>query len=457
MRKIKYLLLLLALVVSCLFVGCTEVPPTGTGSGNGTVNPIYQLTTPTNARIVAYEEGDVLFFDFDINASEFRITFFKDGTFYKRLNPNPTLAEALAGIYLEGFEQGDYTVKIVAKANPSTTDLDSVESEGMPIVIGNKEQGDTPIVTPTEKYTVTFNSNGGSSVASQQVAKGSYVSKPTNPSKTGHTFVEWQLNGQKFDFTTPITSNITLMAIWQVAGGTLPDSGLTDLSSYYDRAEGLSGSALKDKLRIIVNEKTSSKYKDTSYGDLRDYLQYTDVDPQNSNNIILFYGHVSVKGEWDGGTTWNREHVWPQSLSWFDNTSNSTRGAGGDIHHIRPESNSVNSSRGNLKMGEVNGGSPTKYSNGVIAGYRAGDYFEPNDCSKGDVARIFFYMMIRYSQTDSSYPITNTAQSLQMLLEWHLLDPVDDLERVRNERAYGYQGNRNPFIDYPEFAELIWG
>ncbi len=453
MRKIKYLLLLIALVVSCLFVGCTEVPPTGTDSGNGTVNPIYQLTTPTNARIVAYEEGDVLFFDFDINASEFRITFFKDGTFYKRLNPNPTLAEALAGIYLEGFEQGDYTVKIVAKANPSTTDLDSIESEGMPIVIGNKEQGDTPIVTPTEKYTVTFNSNGGSSVASQQVAKGSYASKPTNPSKTGHTFVEWQLNGQKFDFTTPITSNITLMAIWQVAGGTLPDSGLTDLSAYYDRAEGLSGSALKDKLRIIINEKTD----DTTYGELRQYLHQTDIDPKNSNNIILFYGHVSVKGEWDGGTTWNREHVWPQSLSWFDNTSNSTRGAGGDIHHIRPESNSVNSSRGNLKMGEVNGGSPTKYSNGVIAGYRAGDYFEPNDCSKGDVARIFFYMMVRYSQTDSSYPITRTAQSLQMLLEWHLLDPVDDLERVRNERAYGYQGNRNPFIDYPEFAELIWG
>ena len=447
MKKIKYLLLLLALVVCGLFTGC-EVPPTGNGGTNGTNNPIYQLTTPENARIVEYEEGSVLFFDFDIYAYEFRVTFFNEGTFYKRLNPNPTIAEALAGIYLEGFESGEYTVKIVAKANPSTTDLDSVESEGMPISVGNKDQGDTPIITPAEKFTVTFNSNGGSTVASQQVSTGSYVSKPSNPSKTGHTFVEWQLNGQKFDFTTPITSNITLMAIWQVAGGTLPDSGLTDLSAYYDRAEGLTGTALKDKLRIIVNEKTD----DTTYDELRQYLQYTDVDPKNSNNIILFYGHVSVNGTWDSGNTWNREHVWPQSLGWFK-----TSGAGSDIHHIRPESNSVNSSRGNLKMGEVNGGSPTKYSNGVIAGYRAGDYFEPNDCSKGDIARIFFYMMVRYSQTDSSYPITRTAQSLQMLLEWHELDPVDDLERVRNERAYGYQGNRNPFIDYPEFAQLIWG
>ena len=66
-------------------------------------------------------------------------------------------------------------------------------------------------------------------------------------------------------------------------------------------------------------------------------------------------------------------------------------------------------------------------------------------------------MLVRYSETDSSYPITKTAQSIAMLLEWHLSDPVDDLERVRNERAYQYQGNRNPFIDYPEFAELIWG
>lgn len=453
MKKIKYLLLLLALVVCGLFVGCTEIPSTGTGSGSGTTDPIYQLTTPTNARIVTYEEGDVLFFDFDINAYEFRVTFFKDGNFYKRLNPNPSISDALAGIYLEGFEPGEYTVKIIAKANPATTDLDSIESEGMSITITDNNQEDGPIVTPTEKYTVKFDSNGGSSVSSQQVAKGGYASKPSNPSKTGHTFVEWQLNGQTFDFLTPITTNITLVAVWEVSSGTLPDTGLTDLSQYYKEAEGLTGSTLKSKLRLIVNKNTD----DTTYGELRQYLHQTDIDPKNSNNIILFYGHVSVKAAWDGGTTWNREHVWPKSLSWYTSVDNGDKGAGGDIHHIRPENPSVNSSRGNKKMGEVTGGKAVTYSNGVVAGYSNSNYFEPNDCSKGDVARIFFYMMVRYSETDSSYQITRTAQSLQMLLEWHLLDPVDELERVRNERAYGYQGNRNPFIDYPEFAELIWG
>lgn len=449
MNKLKHLLLIIAVVICGLFTACTDVP----SGGGGNTNPIYQLTTPTNARVLEYEEGHVLFFDFDINAYEFRVTFFKDGTMYKRLNPNPTLSEAVSGIYIDGLEPGEYTVKIIAKANPSSTDLDSVESEGMSIIIANVGTGDNPVVTPTEKYTVTFNTNGGSSVGSQQVAKGSYASKPSNPTKTGYTFVEWQLNGQTFNFSTPITSNITLTAIWQVAGGTLPDQGLTDLSSYYDRAEGLTGSSLKSKLRLIINENT----RDTSYGDLRQYLHQSDIDPKNSNNIILFYGHVSVKGEWDGGTTWNREHVWPKSLSWYKSVDNGDRGAGGDIHHIRPEDPNVNSTRNNNLMGEVNGGKAVKYPNGVIAGYNGGGYFEPNDCSKGDVARIFFYMMIRYSETDSSYPITNTAQSLAMLIEWHLLDPVDDLERVRNERAFGYQGNRNPFIDYPEFVNLIWG
>ena len=456
MKKIKLSLLILAIVICGLFTACTEIPSTGGSQPNeNNTNPIYQLSTPTNARVVEYEDGYVLFFDFDINAYEFRISFYKNGSFYRRLNPNPSISEALLGIYLTNLEAGEYTVKIIAKANPDTTDLDSLESEGLAFTIEDKNSNgnEDPNNNTTEKYTVTFNSNGGTSVSSKQVSKGSYVTKPTNPEKTGFKFVEWQLNGQTFDFLTPINSNITLDAVWEVVQGTLPDSGLTNLSSYYSRAEGLTGNSLKDKLRIIVNENTD----DTTYGELRQYLQQTDIDPKNSNNIILFYGHVSVNGAWDGGLTWNREHVWPKSLSWYTSVNNSDRGAGADIHHIRPEDDSVNSSRGNKKMGEVTGGKAVTYSNGVIAGYSNSTYFEPNDCSKGDVARIYFYMMIRYSQTDSSYPVTNTAQSLAMLLEWHLLDPVDDLERVRNERAYGYQGNRNPFIDYPEFVQLIWG
>ena len=77
------------------------------------------------------------------------------------------------------------------------------------------------------------------------------------------------------------------------------------------------------------------------------------------------------------------------------------------------------------------------------------------DEAKGDVARIIFYMLTRYSQSDSN-GVTKVAQSMNMLLEWNELDPVDALEIQRNKVAEGIQGNRNPFIDYPELADAIW-
>ena len=75
---------------------------------------------------------------------------------------------------------------------------------------------------------------------------------------------------------------------------------------------------------------------------------------------------------------------------------------------------------------------------------------------KGDTARILFYLFTRYSQADS-YRFTAVAQSLEMLLEWNRLDPVDEWEMERNNETAKIQGNRNPFIDHPEFADIIWG
>lgn len=439
MKILKTMLLIFAVITCGFFASCTNE---GNGGSNNT-NPAYQLTTPTNFRITEYEDGHVLFFDGDINAKEFRVTFFKDGSFYERYTLKQT--DLLLGVYLENFESGTYIVKAIAYANETTTDINSLESDGYEFTIEKKNDENPDIQT---NYVVKFNSNGGSNVTSQTIVSGQCASLPSEPSKTGYEFVEWQLNGKAFDFTTPITSNITLDAIWKVSTNIeIPDTGLTGLSSYYKNAENKTGTTLKTSLRSIIN----SGFKTVSYGDLRYKLSFTDVDPKNSDNIILFYGHVSVKGAWNS-SIWNREHVWPKSLGWFEEN-----GAGCDIHHIRPENPTVNSTRNNNKMGEVTNGKTCKYSDGTLAGYYGGGYFEPNDCSKGDVARIFFYMLIMYSQTDSSYPITRTAQSMELMLEWHLLDPVDDLERVRNERGYQYQGNRNPFIDYPDFAELIWG
>lgn len=192
------------------------------------------------------------------------------------------------------------------------------------------------------------------------------------------------------------------------------------------------GNAAKLAIRAII-----SKLKhEESYGELRQDLAKTDPG-DTPGTVRLFYDGKEVSATWDG-KTWNREHVWPCSKSWFKRGS-SERGASGDLHHIRPDSPSGNSSRGNKSFGESSG------------------YYNPPDNVKGDIARILFYMLTRYSQTDSQHPVTKVAQSMEMLLRWNKLDPVDEHEIVRNNEAYGIQGNRNPFIDCPELADTIWG
>lgn len=201
---------------------------------------------------------------------------------------------------------------------------------------------------------------------------------------------------------------------------------------YEDISDNLSGSALKQALRTLI---TTTQTRATSYDEIKTITAKTDADPEKPGNIILFYSRVSVSAKWDGGSTWNREHIWPRSKSWFQYD-----GAGSDIHHLRPTNPSINSSRGNKAY--ANTASSTSYL--------------PDDVVKGDIARIVFYLLTRYPESDS-YPISNVATSMKMLLEWNELDPVDNLEIVRNEECFKFQGNRNPFIDYPDYANLIWG
>ena len=207
----------------------------------------------------------------------------------------------------------------------------------------------------------------------------------------------------------------------------------TNDNEYYDEiGEDLRGSSLKMALRSLI---TKTQERITTYDDIKTVTAKTDADPEKPGNIILFYSRVSVSAKWDGGSTWNREHIWPRSKSWFQYED-----AGSDIHHLRPANPSINSSRGNKA-----------YANTTTS-----SSYAPTDVVKGDVARIVFYLLTRYPESDN-YPITNVASSMQMLLEWNELDPVDNLEITRNEECFKLQGNRNPFIDFPEYAEMIWG
>lgn len=232
------------------------------------------------------------------------------------------------------------------------------------------------------------------------------------------------------------------------------DKNISYTGSYYDKTNlNVSGNELKNNLRSLI---TNTHKHTTTYEELKKFTPKSDASLTNPSKVVLIYSRKEVQGTWsDGGYYWNREHVWPKSLGGFGES-----GAGADLHHLRPEDPVVNSTRNNFPFGEVKSGNKVKMSsqNGgeYTDNYLGGGYFEPQDCAKGDVARILLYLITRYSYLETT-GITVVAQSMKMILEWNELDPVDEWEMQRNDVTEGYQGNRNPFIDHPELAREIWG
>ncbi len=255
-----------------------------------------------------------------------------------------------------------------------------------------------------------------------------------NPEKDNYEFVEWRLQGQHnpFDFSTTIESNLTLNAIFKEANDPYTYTG------YYQGADGLYGY----ELEVFLNELLNSTLSGITYGEARYILDDTDQDPNNPGNVILVYAGTSVSGVWDDGSTWNREHVWPQSF--LDSSAdNSTINSASDLHNLKPANPGFNSSRGNKYFG--NSTTPQTYL--------------VRDEVKGDIARILFYMDIMYdklSLINANEGEIYEMGNLEVLLQWHELDPVDQFEMNRNDIIYSYQGNRNPFIDHPELVDKIY-
>ncbi|UUU33749.1 endonuclease [Streptomyces sp. CA-210063] len=226
-------------------------------------------------------------------------------------------------------------------------------------------------------------------------------------------------------------------------------------STYYKNAIGKTGTSLKSSLHTIISPQTK-----LSYSAVWEALKVTDQDPSNSSNVKLLYSGISRSKSLNGGNSgnWNREHVWAQSHGDFGTSA----GPGTDLHHLRPEDVAVNARRGNLDFD--NGGSSFTNSGGSLADTNS---FEPRDAVKGDVARMILYMAVRY-EGDDGWPnlepndlVTNGGTRfhgrLSVLKAWNDEDPPDSFEERRNDLIYSnYQGNRNPFIDHPEWIEAIW-
>ncbi len=212
---------------------------------------------------------------------------------------------------------------------------------------------------------------------------------------------------------------------------------------------------LRSTLTTLIHPTTTPTYSGTSSGTLCEVYQTSEEDPTNSSNMIYFYTRDSVTK--NNALSWNKEHVWPQSLS-NGNWGTQKGGAGADILHIRPTYYSTNTSRGNSIYGNVSGTALTY--KGMTYAYTSGSYFAPLDATKGDAARIIMYVWTAYFNQYKSKPlsITSIFDSYETMLKWHIMDKPDVLEGNRNDVALkSVQKNRNPFVDHPEYACHIFG
>jgi len=315
----------------------------------------------------------------------------------------------------------------------ATTESIAVPEDGTPV-------SDNPVITETS--------------AAVNIPHGriSYEWSGLNPATTYYFKIfPYTNSNEQIDYKTnenvPATQNTTT------------DTSL--IQTYYSETDGLTGSELKARLNDIISDHTTYPYTSTQT-DIWDILKITDKDTVNPNNVILLYSGFSVDAdqEFNSGNGWTREHVWAQSHGDFG----TEEGPGTDAHHLRPEKSSVNSSKSNLDFDY----STTQHEEATEC-YYDNDSWQPREAVKGDVARMMFYMDTRYEGKNGEIDLQLVDYipsapnhepyhgKLSALLEWHTDDPVDAFERKRNEIIYSFQGNRNPFIDRPEFVDVIWG
>ncbi|XPH54947.1 endonuclease [Psychromonas sp. GE-S-Ul-11] len=255
----------------------------------------------------------------------------------------------------------------------------------------------------------------------------------------------------------------------------------SDTSVYYASAEGLSGLELKTALYNIIKDHTTK-----TYSNIWDFMGTNSLDSyyENDGTILDMYSeNVSTSDSYnytpvtdqcgnyiDEGSCYNREHSFPKS--WFDDEYPMYT----DIHHIYATDGYVNGQRSSYPYGVV-GTSTYVSDNGSKVGSASSDLgysgtvFEPIDEFKGDFARAYFYMATRYediistweANSDNAAAVLDSSSDyvyeewvITLLKEWHESDPVSQKELDRNEAAYEFQGNRNPFIDHPEYVSEIW-
>lgn len=284
--------------------------------------------------------------------------------------------------------------------------------------------------------------------------------------------------------TTPVAIlSVCLSISTSIAVAAIP-------SGYYDSVNTANADTLRDSLHEIIDDHQRFPYT-SSATDTWDILEEADENPNNSSQVIDIYKNEVYSKEGGGNSYYNREHTWPKSYGFPDDGSSNYPYT--DTHHLFISNSGYNSSRSNKPYADCDSGCSEKTSESNNS--RGGSSSESNWTTgsgatgswetwserKGDTARALMYLAVRYeggthSGTGVSEPDliltddralianSNTGDNLSVaymglkstLIQWHKDDPVDDFERRHNEAVYANQGNRNPFIDHPEYVICVF-
>jgi endonuclease I len=276
-----------------------------------------------------------------------------------------------------------------------------------------------------------------------------------------------------------------------IASMVISSSAFADVpAGYYDSVNTINGQALQNSLHEIIDDHQRFPYT-SSATDTWDILETADQDPDNANNVIDIYKNASYAKEGGGNSFYNREHSWPKSYGFP--SDGSTNYAYTDTHHLFISDSSYNSSRSNkpfdncaagcsakVTLANNNRGGTSAESN-LTAGSGSEGSWQTWNSRKGDVARALMYLSVRYEGgthgltgvnepdlilTDDRNLIGQSSQGANIsvaymglksvLLQWHKDDPVDSYDIRHNDTVYSFQGNRNPFIDHPEYVACVF-
>lgn len=269
-----------------------------------------------------------------------------------------------------------------------------------------------------------------------------------------------------------------------------PNANCVTFEGYYDTADTTNGQTLRNTLHDIIDDHVVFPYS-SGDEDTWDVLSLADEDPEVPGQVWMVYKNNNYSWQGGGQQAYNREHTWPQSYGFSSGDLGSNNAARTDTHHLMLSDVTYNGNRGNLYFddcdAQCNEDDTDIHSNpntpevdtigggtGVYPGnsnwYDANSY-EVWNFRKGDIARAMFYMDVRYAgdvagEVDlqlverADVGLIAVGQPymgiLEVLLQWHVDDPVDDIERNRNNFIFTKQLNRNPFIDHPEWVACIF-